>query len=71
MKRFQKFDTIEVEDPIKIFLAGAKFREKHWITQLKYQLCSNNVIIIAYKAKIYNIFYEVQVWTYYVFKYIF
>ncbi|KAL5239082.1 hypothetical protein ACI65C_006492 [Semiaphis heraclei] len=28
MKRFQKFDTIEVEDPIKIFLAGAKFREK-------------------------------------------
>lgn len=29
MKRFQKFNTIEVEDPIKIFLAGAKFREKH------------------------------------------
>lgn len=28
MKRFQKFDTIKVEDPIKIFLAGSKFREK-------------------------------------------
>jgi len=28
MKRFQNFDTIEVEDPIKMFLAGAKFREK-------------------------------------------
>lgn len=29
MKRFQKFDTIEVEDPIKISLAEAKFREKN------------------------------------------
>lgn len=28
MKKFHKFDSIEVEDPIKVFLAGAKFRVK-------------------------------------------
>lgn len=26
MKKFEKFDSVMVEEPIKIFLAGAKFR---------------------------------------------
>lgn len=28
MKSFQKFNAIDVEDPIRIFLVGAKFRQK-------------------------------------------
>jgi len=29
MKRYQKYDKIDVEQPIKIFIAGAKFRGKY------------------------------------------
>lgn len=28
MKKFQKVDAVDIENPIRIFLAGAKFREK-------------------------------------------
>lgn len=27
MKKFTKFDAIDVENPLKIFIAGAKFRD--------------------------------------------
>jgi len=27
MKKFNKFDTIEVETPLRIFISGAKFRD--------------------------------------------
>jgi len=27
MKKFSKFDTIDVENPLRIFIAGAKFRD--------------------------------------------
>jgi len=27
MKKFNKFDTIEAEGPLKIFISGAKFRD--------------------------------------------
>jgi len=29
MKKFCKFDTIDVENPLRIFIAGAKFRRKN------------------------------------------
>lgn len=28
MKRYHKYDKIDVEQPMKIFIAGAKFRDK-------------------------------------------
>jgi len=27
MKKFSKFDAIDVENPLRIFIAGAKFRD--------------------------------------------